>query len=267
MKILPLAWKERFSGISRLYGQTALSLFSEQHICIIGIGGVGSWAAEALARSGVGMLTLIDMDDICISNTNRQIHAIETNLGKPKTEVMAKRISKINPECCVTCIDDFITVNNTSILLNYNFSYVIDAIDNVKAKAALLSLCYRSNLPVITIGAAGGKIDPLQIQVSDLTKTIQDPLAASVRDRLQYDFQIIPNSKGKLNIDCVFSSERLRYFQENGCISHSRRNIKLQKRMDCEKGLGTVTMVTATFGFIAVSHVLKKILYKNQNTI
>ncbi|VFP87106.1 tRNA cyclic N6-threonylcarbamoyladenosine(37) synthase TcdA [Candidatus Erwinia haradaeae] len=261
MKTLSLSWKERFSGVSRVYGEAALSLFSKKHICVIGIGGVGSWVAEALARSGIGMLTLIDMDDVCISNTNRQIHATKKNLGKPKIQVMAERILEINPECDVTYVDDFITVSNAPMLLDNNFSYVIDAIDSVTAKAALLAWCRRNNTPVITIGGAGGQIDPLQIQVSDLTKTIQDPLAASLRDQLKHNFNILPNSKGKLNIDCVFSSECLRYLQKDGSISNSRGNMKNQKTIDCKNGLGTVMMVTATFGLISVSHIFKKMLY------
>ncbi|ADP11559.1 ThiF family protein [Erwinia sp. Ejp617] len=262
MTVLSDAWRQRFGGIARLYGQPAMQLFADAHICVVGIGGVGSWAAEALARSGIGAITLIDMDDICISNTNRQIHALKGHVGQAKTEVMAARIREINPECRVTCVDDFITADNTAELLDQGFSYVIDAIDSVRPKAALLAWCRRHKIPLVTTGGAGGQIDPTQIQVADLAKTIQDPLAAKLRERLKSDFNIVKNSKGKLGIDCVFSTEALMYPQPDGSVCASRSTAEGPKRMDCASGFGAVTMVTATFGFVAVSHALKKMMAK-----
>nr|CBX79563.1 Uncharacterized protein ygdL [Erwinia amylovora ATCC BAA-2158] len=262
MTVLTDAWRQRFGGIARLYGQPALQLFADAHICVVGIGGVGSWAAEALARSGIGAITLIDMDDICISNTNRQIHALKSHVGQAKTEVMAARIRDINPECRVTCVDDFITAENTAELLDQGFSYVIDAIDSVRPKAALLAWCRRHKIPLVTTGGAGGQIDPTQIQVADLAKTIQDPLAAKLRERLKSDFKIVKNSKGRLGIDCVFSTEALMYPQPDGSVCSSRSSAEGPKRMDCASGFGAVTMVTATFGFVAVSHALKKMMAK-----
>ncbi|WP_099330472.1 tRNA cyclic N6-threonylcarbamoyladenosine(37) synthase TcdA [Erwinia amylovora] len=262
MTVLTDAWRQRFGGIARLYGQPALQLFADAHICVVGIGGVGSWAAEALARSGIGAITLIDMDDICISNTNRQIHALKSHVGQAKTEVMAARIRDINPECRVTFVDDFITAENTAELLDQGFSYVIDAIDSVRPKAALLAWCRRHKIPLVTTGGAGGQIDPTQIQVADLAKTIQDPLAAKLRERLKSDFKIVKNSKGKLGIDCVFSTEALMYPQPDGSVCSSRSSAEGPKRMDCASGFGAVTMVTATFGFVAVSHALKKMMAK-----
>ena len=256
------AYQQRFGGIARLYGQQALELFSQAHVCVIGIGGVGSWAAEALARTGIGAITLIDMDDVCVTNTNRQIHALRHKVGQAKTEVMAERILAINPECRVTCIDDFITADNVAELLNNNFSYVIDAIDSVRPKAALLSYCRRYKIPVVTTGGAGGQIDPTRIEVVDLAKTIQDPLADKLRERLKSDFNVVKNSKGKLGIDCVFSSEPLVYPQVDGSVCASRSTAEGPKKMDCTSGFGSATMVTATFGFVAVSHVLKKMMAK-----
>lgn len=262
MTVLSDAWRQRFGGIARLYGQPALQLFADAHICVVGIGGVGSWAAEALARSGIGAMTLIDMDDICVTNTNRQIHALKNSVGQAKTEVMAARIREINPECRVTCVDDFMTTDNTAELLDQGFSYVIDAIDSIRPKAALLAWCRRNKVPLITTGGAGGQIDPTQIQVADLAKTIQDPLAAKLRERLKSDFNIVKNSKGKLGIDCVFSTEALMYPQPDGSVCASRSTAEGPKRMDCASGFGAVTMVTATFGFVAVAHVLKKMMAK-----
>lgn len=264
MTLISEAWRQRFGGTARLYGQDALQRFADAHICVVGIGGVGSWAAEALARTGIGTLTLIDMDDVCVTNTNRQIHALRDNVGKAKTEVMAERIRDINPECHVICVDDFITPDNTAELMAPAFDYVIDAIDSVRPKAALLAWCRRNKIPLVTTGGAGGQIDPTQIQVSDLAKTIQDPLAAKLRERLKQDFGIKKNSKGRLGIDCVFSTEALMYPQPDGSVCASRSTAEGPKRMDCASGFGAATMVTATFGFVAVSHALKKLLARQR---
>lgn len=262
MKVLSEQWKQRFSGTARLYGQQALQQFAEAHLCVIGIGGVGCWAAEALARTGIGKLTLIDMDDICVTNTNRQLHALNGNIGKAKTEVMAERIIAINPECEVICIDDFITPENCAEMLKSDFDYVIDAIDSIRPKAALAVWCRRNKIPLIVTGGAGGQIDPTQIQVADLARTIQDPLAAKLRERLKSEYRLTKNSKGKLGIDCVFSTEQLLYPQPDGSVCLSRGQSASPQKMDCANGFGAATMVTATFGFVAVSHVLKKMLAK-----
>ncbi|WP_075183170.1 tRNA cyclic N6-threonylcarbamoyladenosine(37) synthase TcdA [Pantoea sp. 1.19] len=262
MTMLSDAWRQRFGGTARLYGESALQLFASSHVCVVGIGGVGSWAAEALVRTGIGAVSLIDMDDVCITNTNRQLHALQGNVGQAKTEVMAERLRRINPECQIACIDDFLTPENAATLLSGGFDYVIDAIDSVRPKAALIAWCRRNKLPLVTIGGAGGQIDPTQIQVADLAKTIQDPLAAKLRERLKSDFGIVKNSKGKLGVDCVFSTEALKYPQADGSVCASRSTAEGPKRMDCASGFGAATMVTATFGFVAVSHALKKMQAK-----
>ncbi|MDU4313674.1 MAG: tRNA cyclic N6-threonylcarbamoyladenosine(37) synthase TcdA [Klebsiella michiganensis] len=233
------AWRQRFGGTARLYGEKALQCFADAHVCVVGIGGVGSWAAEALARTGIGAITLIDMDDVCVTNTNRQIHALGGNVGLAKAEVMAERIRLINPECRVTVVDDFVTPENVAEYLGVGFSYVIDAIDSVRPKAALIAYCRRHKVPLVTTGGAGGQIDPTQIQVADLAKTIQDPLAAK-----------------------LFSTEALVYPQADGSVCAMKSTAEGPKRMDCASGFGAATMVTATFGFVAVSHALKKMLAK-----
>lgn len=252
------AWRQRFGGVVRLYGEQAAQFFATAHFCVVGIGGVGSWAAEALARTGIGQITLIDMDDVCVTNTNRQIHALHGTVGQQKIEVMAQRIKAINPECQVNLIDDFITASNVQLLISAEMDYVIDAIDSVRPKAALLAYCRRQRIPLVTTGGAGGQLDPTQIQVADLAKTIQDPLAAKLRERLKQDFGIVRNSKGKLGIDCVFSTEHLRYPQADGSVCASPSTSEGPKKMDCASGFGATTVVTATFGFFTVAHALKK---------
>lgn len=255
-------WQQRFAGVARLYGNKALVQFACAHVCVIGIGGVGSWAAEALVRSGIGGITLIDMDDICISNTNRQIHAMQGCIGQPKTEVMAARLALINPGCRINIVDDFISSDNVAQLLTPSFSYVIDAIDSVRAKAALIVHCRRNKIPLITIGGAGGLRDATQIQIADLAKTIHDPLAARLRARLKHDYRLSKNSKGKFGVDCVFSREQPLYPQPDGSVCSRKHGADSALRLDCSAGFGAVTMITASFAFIAVSQVLKKILAK-----
>ena len=227
-------YEERFGGIGRLYGTEALARLRQAHICVIGIGGVGSWAVEALARSGVGKITIIDMDDICVTNINRQIHALTGNIGQLKTEVMQQRVKLINPECDVN---------------------VIDAIDNVKTKAALIAYCKRHKIKIITVGGAGGQTDPSQIQIADLSRTIQDPLLAKVRSVLRKDYHFTQNPKRKFSIEAVFSTQPL-IFPQMG------ENCSASASMNCANGFGAATMITATFGFFAVSRVIDKLLQK-----
>ncbi|MDY4280083.1 MAG: tRNA cyclic N6-threonylcarbamoyladenosine(37) synthase TcdA [[Pasteurella] mairii] len=250
-------YEQRFGGIGRLYGAEALAIFRQSHIAVIGIGGVGSWVVEALARSGIGKITMIDMDDICATNINRQIHALSGNVGLLKTEVMKERVRSINPECAVEIIDDFIAPDNLADYLNRGYDYVIDAIDSVKTKAALIAYCKRHKIPVIAIGGAGGQTDPTQIQIADLSKTIQDPLVAKVRSRLRKEYGFTQNPKRKFGVDCVFSTQPL-IFPQMG------EHCEVSASMNCANGFGAATMITATFGFFAVSRVIDKLLCKNE---
>ena len=253
---------QRFGGIARLYGEKALQCFQQSHICVIGIGGVGSWAAEALARSGIGQLTLIDMDDVCVTNTNRQIHALQGNVGKLKTEVMAERIRLINPDCQIHIIDDFITEENLQEYVNNRFDFVVDAIDSLRAKVALLAYCKRQKIPLITTGGAGGQMDPTKIAITDLAKTTQDPLAAKVRADLRRKFGFSRDPKKKFGIPCVYSTEQLTYPDGAGGTCSAKASSDGNMRMGCASGFGATTVVTATFGFVAVSYVLKKLATK-----
>mgnify|MGYP000662334238 CR=1 FL=1 len=256
------AWRQRFGGTARLYGENALQLF-----CPIARLRGWDWRSGVMGGGSAGTnrhwrITLIDMDDVCVTNTNRQIHALRDNVGLAKAEVMAERIRQINPECRVTVVDDFVTPDNVAQYMSVGYSYVIDAIDSVRPKAALIAYCRRNKIPLVTTGGAGGQIDPTQIQVTDLAKTIQDPLAAKLRERLKSDFGVVKNSKGKLGVDCVFSTEALVYPQSDGTVCAMKATAEGPKRMDCASGFGAATMVTATFGFVAVSHALKKMMAK-----
>ncbi len=252
----------RFGGIARLYGIKGAQALENSHVCIIGIGGVGSWVAEAFARSGLGEITLIDLDDICTTNINRQIHALSTTVGQSKVEVMAERILAINPDCKVNQVEDFVTQDNLQQLLTSNFDYVIDAIDSVRVKTAIIAHCKRNKLPIITIGGAGGQTDPSKIAICDLSQTYQDPLLAKVRNQLRREYNFSRNIKRKFSIDAVFSSEQLVYPDAEGDVCHAKQSGDGAMRLDCSGGFGAATHVTASFAFFAVGRAIEKLLRK-----
>ncbi|TAA43602.1 tRNA cyclic N6-threonylcarbamoyladenosine(37) synthase TcdA [Corallincola spongiicola] len=257
----------RFGGINRLYGNDAAQILANAHLCVIGIGGVGSWTAEALARSGVGQLTLIDLDDICVTNTNRQIHATADTIGQDKTAVMAERIRAINPACQVNCIEDFVTEETQAEYLLAGFDCVIDAIDSVNAKTAMIAFCKRNKIPLITVGGAGGQTDPRLITSGDLAKTFNDPLLAKVRNNLRRKHNFTKNTKRKFGIEAVFSEEQLVYPQADGSVCQTKAMNDGSTRLDCAGGFGAATMVTATFGFIAAARAVDKVLAKARKAL
>ncbi len=254
------SYQQRFGGIERLYGVDNSRLFQRSHICVVGIGGVGCWAAEAFARSGIGEITLIDMDDICVTNTNRQIHAMADTIGRSKVEVMAERIRLINPQCKIHCIDDFITQDTLFEYIDKRYDYVLDAIDSANNKARLIAHCKRQKIGIVTTGAAGGQIDPTQITVVDLTKTVNDPLAKKVKGLLRrhYGFSKTRN----FSVPCVYSTEKLRYPQPDGTACDTKAVMEEGVRLDCSGGFGSATVVTASFAFAAVAKVLEKLMLK-----
>ena len=254
------SFEQRFSGTARIYGALALSSYREAHVCVVGIGGVGSWVAEALARSGIGEITLIDADDLCVTNTNRQIHALEDTVGKMKTQVMADRIHQINPECLVHCESVFISQENVQELLSASMDYVVDAIDSVNDKAALIASCKRSKIPVIMIGGAGGQWDPTCIDTADLARTVNDPLAAKVRSKLRREYGFSRSGK-RFSVECVYSTEQLKYPQEDGSIDTAKTR-SAEGGLDCETGVGAASVVTSTCAMVAASKVLLKIKAK-----
>jgi tRNA A37 threonylcarbamoyladenosine dehydratase len=249
----------RFGGIARLYGERALERFRKAHVCVIGVGGVGSWIVEALARSAIGRLTLIDLDNVAESNINRQIQALSSTIGMPKIEALKQRIALINPYCEVELVEDFIDPENIPQMIgqgraaNARFDYVIDAIDSVKAKAALIAYCSEHRIPLITIGGAGGQLDPTRIEVRDLARTEQEPLLKKVRKLLRARYGFAKGEKNKYHIDAVFSMEPLRY-PEAGDACDIDASIT---GLNCA-GFGSSMVVTATFGMIAAGHLLRK---------
>ncbi|MFG6668482.1 tRNA cyclic N6-threonylcarbamoyladenosine(37) synthase TcdA [Halomonas sp. HNIBRBA4712] len=249
----------RFGGIRRLYGQRAAAAFRQAHVVVVGVGGVGSWAAEALARSGIGRLTLIDLDDVCVSNVNRQLHALDGTIGKPKVEVLAERCRLINPGIEIVADAAFVTPTNLSDRIPQSADYVVDAIDSVIAKAALISWCKRQKLPIIVTGAAGGQTDPTRIQVADLTRTEHDPLLAKVRSRLRRDYGFSRNPKRRFSVACVYSDEQLVYPGADGEVCLQKPGRGDATRLDCASGFGAATFVTGTFGFVAASKVLERL--------
>lgn len=246
-----------FSAVGRVYGTSALKRLTESHVCIVGIGGVGSWVAEALARSGIGQLTLIDHDDVSSTNINRQVHADITTVDKPKVEVMAQRISLINPSCVCHAIDDMLVVKNIEKYIDTRFDFVVDAMDSIMFKAALINYCKRSKIQIITVGGAGGRTDPTKIAIADLSKTWNDALAAKVRHRLRakHGFKI----RQRFRVECVFSTEQARYPAGDGEVSYKKPGVR-GATLDCDTGYGSLVNVTASFGFIAAARVMNKIV-------
>ena len=251
----------RFGGIARLYGIEGLARLQASHVAVVGIGGVGSWAAEALARTGVGRISLIDMDDVCVTNTNRQLPAMKGNIGRLKVEVMAERVQAINPGCDVRPIMDFVTPDTLDKYITDDLDCVLDSIDSVASKVALIAWCRRRKIPIVTTGGAGGQIDPTQIKVADLSKTVNDPLAAKARALLRRDHGFPrADSKRSFGVPCVYSTEQLRYPKPDGTVCQQKSFVGAGVKLDCSGGFGAVTMVTGTFGFVAAAKVVERLL-------
>ncbi len=249
---------ETFAAVSRVYGRDGLQRLQGAHVCVVGLGGVGSWAAETLARTGVGALTLIDHDDIARSNINRQIHADQSTIGEPKVDRMAERVQRINPACQCTAIDDMLVTNNLQRYIGSAFDYVVDAIDNIKFKSALIYHCKRNRVRIITTGGAGGLTDPTQIAICDLSRTWNDPLAATVRKRLRTEYGWSTNPKRRFGVECVFSKQQPVYPRADGSVSHEKPGVA-GASLDCDFGYGSLVGVTAVFGMVAASRVMDKL--------
>ena len=264
-------FERRFGGVARLYGAAALERFKGAHVGVIGVGGVGSWVVEALARSAIGHITMIDLDNVAESNINRQIQANSDTLGKAKVTALSERIALINPYCQVTEVEDFVTPDNLEEMIGTDrFDYVIDAIDNVKAKTALIAYCRQHAVPLITIGAAGGQTDPGKIEIRDLSRTEQEPLLALVRKRLRQNHGFPRGAKSKFGIDAVFSMEVLTMPEtaevcevppntdSTGSGDVATTPTQGVTGLNCA-GFGSSIVVTASFGMMAAAYVLRRL--------
>jgi tRNA A37 threonylcarbamoyladenosine dehydratase len=270
---LDIDFERRFGGVARLYGAVALERFKAARVCVVGVGGVGSWVVEALARSAIGHLTLIDLDNVAESNINRQIQATSETLGKAKVTALAERILQINPFCKVSEIEDFVSPENLDAMIGaHQFDYVIDAIDSVKAKTALIAYCRQHGISLITIGAAGGQTDPCKIEIRDLSRTEQEPLLALVRKRLRQNYGFPRGSKSKFGIDAVFSMEALTMPESaEVCevdVSGTTQNGDSSgiSGLNCA-GFGSSIVVTASFGLAAAAQVLRQLAVREAKPV
>jgi tRNA A37 threonylcarbamoyladenosine dehydratase len=248
----------RLQGIKKLYGNLEFARLQKSHVAVIGIGGVGSWVAESLVRSGIGKITLIDMDEICESNTNRQLHALDGNYGRSKVEATKERLLKINPDAEIMSIFHFVTAETLNELITPQFDYVIDCIDSLTNKCLIAHHCLTYQIPLLVMGGVGGKIDPTKILISDLNKSFNDSLLYRMRKKLKRDFHFTREKKKNFGITCVFSPEDVRYLQNDGTITCAPNGEN--GKLDCEGGLGTASFMTGTFAFVGVSFVVKSLI-------
>jgi len=258
-------WQQRFSGIARLYGEPALARLARAHFVVVGLGGVGSWTAEALTRSGVGELTLIELDEVCVSNTNRQLHALTSRVGQSKNRVVGERLLDINPELRLHCVEDFLTRTNTTDLIGRQHHVVIDATDAAHIKASLAAYCSAIKVRLVTVGSSGGKRDPRQIQVDDLGRTSADPLLGKVRELLYRHHRFSRDKQRKFRIDAIYSAEQMVYPKPNGEVCQSKQTFSSGVKLDCSGGFGSSVMVTGSFGFMAATRAVERYLEKEES--
>lgn len=248
----------RFGSIARLYGSDALVRFRKAHVCVVGLGGVGSWIVEALARSGIGQLTLIDMDEVCLSNVNRQVQALSTTVGQSKGAVLKERVGTIAPECSVSIKTVYFTEQTAETLLSEGFDYIADAIDSVNHKCHLIAQSKERGIPLITCGGGGGKTDPSRIQVDDLSRTVNDPLLNQVRKKLRREYGFPKFNKAKFQVPCVFSDETPKFPHADGSVQCEREK-GADYRLNCDFGFGSSTMLTGSLGFTMAANVLAQL--------
>ncbi len=254
---------ERFGGMARLYGPEGLEVLARASVAVIGIGGVGSWTAEALARSDIGHITLVDADDICVTNTNRQIHALCDTVGQPKVEAMAERIRRIHPECRVSCEYRFFSESTAEALLAPGFDFVVDAIDSLQNKCLLIDSCRRKGIPLVVSGGAGGRTDPTRIHTDDLARARQDALLKLVRKRLRQRFGFSRDTRENFGIPCVYTLEAPHDPRDAGQICAPREPGESLK-LDCASGYGAATFVTGAMGFAAAAVVVNTLARQTQ---
>jgi tRNA threonylcarbamoyladenosine dehydratase len=241
----------RFSGTKQLLGADAFERVKKAHVCVIGLGGVGSWVIEALARSGVGAFSLVDLDEVCISNVNRQLQALTNTVGRSKIEVLADRIEQINPDCKVNLIKSFFTKATANKVLSKEYDLVIDAIDRVENKIELILECVARGLPMITVGSGGDRVNPLTTTVSDLAFTVYDPLLQCVRKQLRHKHGFPRGERKRFHIPCVYAPMQ-RGPRDKTCEVTGKK-----VRKSCNDGLGSAVFMTGTLGFVAAAEAVK----------
>lgn len=254
-------YEQRFGGIARLYGKDALARFREAHVAVVGIGGVGTWAVESLARSGIGKLTLVDLDDICLTNVNRQIHAMDGTVGISKIRAMADRVRAISPECEVCEMDQFYSEKSADNFFESEYDGIIDAIDGATQKAHLIAEARKRNIPLVVVGGAGGRSDPTRIQVNDLARSHGDRLLQILRKKLRTEYGFPRDTRKKFNISCVFSDETPLFPQKDGSVCTSR-NPDSPGGLHCDNGFGTATHLAGCIGFTAAGLILRHLQNK-----
>lgn len=261
------AYQLRFSGIARLYGFDALLALSQAHFVVVGLGGVGSWTAEALARSGVGQISLIDMDEICVTNINRQLPALTSTVAQLKTEALARRLKDINPEIQLNIIDAFLSKENIRDLIVPEQDMVIDCIDAANIKSGLIAYCSARKIAMVTVGSAGGKSDPRMVTSNDLNRTTSDPMLAKVRQHL-FRFYNFSRDKGrKFRIEAIYSSEQAVFPKPDGSVCQQKSALTEGVKLDCTSGFGSATMLTGTMGFVAAERSIQRFLQRKQDKV
>lgn len=258
---LPADYLDRFGAVARLLGRAGLERLARAHVCVVGVGGVGSWTVEGLARSGLGALTLIDLDDVCVTNVNRQLPALDGQIGRPKVAVLAERVRLINPGCRLECAPELFTASSAARLLAPGFDHVVDAIDSVTNKALLIASAVARGLRVVTVGGAGGRGDPTRIRTGDLGEVSGDELLRLVRKKLRRAHGFAPGEQtGRMHfgVRAVWSEERQVFPRADGtCAAEPEPGGNL--KLDCESGFGTAVFVTGAFGLAAAGEVVRAI--------
>lgn len=251
-------YAQRFGGLGRLYGAAALPRLRAARVCVVGVGGVGSWVVEGLARSGVGAIAMIDLDDVCLTNVNRQLPAVDGNIGRPKVAALAERIRSINPHCRVTTESEYFTAKTAERLLAVRYDWVADCVDLMSNKALLIAACTQSGQRVLTVGAAGGRRDATRIRVGDLGDSHGDELLRQVRKKLRRDHGFAKGEGNHYGIPCVSTQEQPVFPWADGtCSSEPEAGTSL--RLDCATGFGTAVFITGAFGFAAAGELVRRI--------
>jgi tRNA A37 threonylcarbamoyladenosine dehydratase len=254
---------QRFGGLGRLYGTAALPRLHAAQVCVVGVGGVGSWVVEGLARSGIGAITMIDLDDVCVTNVNRQLPALDGNLGRPKVAALAERVKLINPSCAVTTVSEYFTAKTAEPLLATRYTWVVDCIDLMSNKALLIAECVQRAQPVLTVGSAGGRRDATRIVVTDFGGSHGDELLRQVRKKLRRDYGFAKGEGNDYGIPCVSSQEKPLYPWADGtCALEPEAGSNL--RLDCATGFGTAVFITGAFGFAAAGEIVRRVALDEQ---